>query len=232
MRPRAPGLDAKADLVAVVRMLERAGLIDYSGHCSARRGKDAFYINSGASVRNALTPADIVAVTLDGTLVEGAAKPPLEFHIHAEIYRAYPDVGAVLHTHPPWSTMLTMTGVKYEAVCAQGVLPGDVPVLDSPLSVNTQDLGARLAATLDGARAVLLKSHGAVVVGADLVEAFALAIYLEENAHRQYMALQIGRPYVFSQSERETCRANLWSRSLFMKAWEYHRARLGSSARE
>lgn len=226
MSPQAAVPDTREDLVAAIRMLEAAGLIDYSGHCSARRDAGTFYINSGASVRNALTAADIVAVNLDGALVEGAARPPLEFHIHAEIYRARPDVCAVLHTHPRWSTMLTMTGVKYEPVCAQGVLPGDVPVMDSPLSVNTAALGASLAAALGGARAVLLKSHGAVVAGADLVEAFALAIYLEENARRQYMALQVGKPYLFSESERETSRANLWSRSLFMKVWEYHRSRL------
>ena len=208
-------------------MLEGAGLIDYSGHGSARRDAGSFYINSGASVRNALTAADIVAVTLEGALVEGAARPPLEFHIHAEIYRARPDVCAVLHTHPRWSTMLTMTGVKYEPVCAQGVLPGDVPVMDSPLSVNTPELGSRLAVALGGARAVLLKSHGAVIVGADVVEAFALAIYLEENARRQYMARQIGKPYVFSESEQQACRNNLWSPSLFRKVWDYHRSTLG-----
>lgn len=219
--------DARGELAAAIRMLEGAGLIDYSGHCSARRDAGTFYINSGASVRNALTAADIVAVNLDGTLVEGAARPPLEFPIHAEIYRARPDVGAVLHTHPRWSTLLTMTGVTYAPVCAQGVLPGDVPVMDSPLSVNTPELGAKLAVALGGGRAVLLKSHGAVVAGADVVEAFALAIYLEDNARRQYMALQIGKPYVFTESERETSRRNLWSRSLFMKVWEYHRSRLG-----
>ncbi len=72
----------------------------------------------------------------------------------------------------------------------------------------------------------LLKSHGAVVVGADLIECFALAAYLEENAQRQYMALQIGEPYVFSVEEQQACRANLWSKSLFTKAWEHYRSKL------
>ena len=76
----------------------------------------------------------------------------------------------------------------------QGALLGDVPVLDSPLSVNTREMGARAAATLGAGPALLLKSHGAVVVGAGVIECFALAIYLEENAYRQYLALQIGSP--------------------------------------
>ena len=60
----------KAQLVDAIRMLERAGIIDHNGHCSARRDADAFYINSGASVRGALDVGDIVTVGLDGQLLE------------------------------------------------------------------------------------------------------------------------------------------------------------------
>jgi L-fuculose-phosphate aldolase len=101
----------KQQLVEAIRMLERAGYIDHNGHCSARRGENSFFINSGASVRGALTTDDLVAVDLAGNLVEGTARPPLEYHIHSEAYRARPDVNAVMHTHPQWSRFLTMTGV-------------------------------------------------------------------------------------------------------------------------
>ena len=216
----------KQQLVDAIRMLERAGLIDHNGHCSARRDANAFYINSGASVRGALTVEDIVTVDLDGNLVEGSARPPLEFHIHSEVYRARPDVNAVMHTHPQWSTFLTMTGVKYKAVYAQGVLLGDIPLMDSPLSVNTKPMGEKLAATLGRGPAALLKAHGAVTVGADVVEAFVLAAYLEENAYRQYMAMQIGEPYVFSEAEQQACREKLWSPGLFKKTWDHYRSKL------
>jgi ribulose-5-phosphate 4-epimerase/fuculose-1-phosphate aldolase len=214
-------------LVDAIRMLTHAELVDYSGHCSARRDDQSFYINSGASIRSALTAEDIVAVDLDGELQEGTARPPLEFPLHGEIYRARPDVRVVMHTHPKWSTLLTMVGVRFRPVFPQGALLGDVPVLDSPLSVNTRDMGARAAAVLGGGPALLLKSHGAVVVGADIVECFALAIYLEENACRQYMAMQIGSPYVFSDAEQEACRARLGSPALFQKAWDHYRVKLG-----
>ena len=226
MSDPVPDPDVRHRLADAIRMLERGELMDHSGHASARRDQGSFYINSGASVRSALTAADIVAVDLEGSLLEGTAKPPLELYIHAEIYRVRPDVNAIMHTHPRWSTALTMTGVPYRPVYAQGVLLGDIPILDSPLSVNTKAMGERLAASLGGAHAVLLKSHGAVIVGTDVTEAFALAIYLEENARRQHLALQIGEPYVFSESEREACRKNLWTRPLFAKAWEYHRLKL------
>jgi L-fuculose-phosphate aldolase len=217
----------KQTLVDAIRMLERAEIIDHNGHCSARRDSQSFYINSGASVRGTLTVDDIVTVDLDGRLVEGSANPPLEFHIHSEVYRARPDVNAVMHTHPRWSTFLTMVGEKFKVVYAQGALLGDIPLLDSPLSVNTKPMGEKLAATLGQGPAALLKAHGVVVVGADIVECFALAAYVEENAYRQYMAMQIGEPYVFSDAEQHACRGKLRSPSLFKKTWDHYHSKLG-----
>ena len=216
----------KQQLVDAIRMLERAGYVDHNGHGSVRRDATSFFINSGASVRGTLTPDDIVAVDLDGNLVDGTARPPLEYHIHSEIYRARPDVNAVLHTHPQWSTFLTMVGAPFRLVYAQGVLLGDMPVLDSPLSINTKAMGEKLAQSLGGRPAVLLKAHGAVVVGSDMVECFALAAYVEENAYRQYMAMQIGEPYVFSEAEQEASRTKLWSPSLFRKTWDHYHSKL------
>jgi L-ribulose-5-phosphate 4-epimerase len=216
----------KQQLVDAIRMLERAGCIDHNGHCSARRDATSFYVNSGASVRGTLTVDDIVTVDLDGKLVEGTAKPPLEYHIHSEIYRARPDINAVMHTHPQWSTFLTMAGEKYKPVYAQGVLLGDMPVMDSVLSINTKPMGEKLAKILDRGPAVLLKAHGVVVVGADIVECFALAAYVEENSYRQYMAMQIGKPYEFSENEQKVSREKLWTAGLFKKTWDHYYSKI------
>ena len=218
--------EVKPLLVDAIRMLACADIVDHSGHGSARRDGGSFYINSAASARRALTTDDIVTIDFDGHLLEGSARPPLEFHIHSEIYRVRPDVHAVMHTHPRWSTFLTMVGAGYRAVYAQGALLGNIPLLDSPLSVNTRPMGERVAATLARGPAVLLKSHGAVVVGSDTVECFALAAYLEENAYRQYMAMQIGDPYVFSEAEQQAFRERLWTPDLFRKTWDHYHSKL------
>jgi ribulose-5-phosphate 4-epimerase/fuculose-1-phosphate aldolase len=101
-----------------------------------------------------------------------------------------------------------------------------MPVLDSPNSINNPVMAARLADTLGLGPAAMMKSHGAVTVGKDLVEAFVLANYMEENAYRQYMALQIGKPYSFSQQEIEMCREKLWNTSLFKRTWDHFRSKL------
>jgi ribulose-5-phosphate 4-epimerase/fuculose-1-phosphate aldolase len=226
MKPDAKPVEVRQQLVDAIRMLARADIVDHSGHGSARRDGESCYINSAASARGVLTTDDIVTIDLDGNPIEGAARPPFEFHIHSEIYRVRPDVHAVMHTHPRWSTFLTMVGAPYRAVYAQGALLGDIPLLDSPLSVNTRPMGERVAATLGGGPAVLLKSHGAVVVGSDIVECFALAAYLEENAYRQYMAMQIGDPYVFSLAEQRAFLERLWTPALFRKTWDHYRSKL------
>jgi L-fuculose-phosphate aldolase len=218
--------DGKEQLVDCIRMLERAGYIDHNGHCSIRRDASSLYINSGASERSSLTTEDIVSIDLDGNLLEGSARPPLEFHIHSEIYRARADVNAVAHTHPRYSTYLTMTGHRPMAVYAQGVLVSDAPIMDTPMSVNTKEMGKRLAAELGRGPAVLLKAHGVVAVGVDMRECFALAAYVEENAERQYMAMQIGDPYVFSSAEQQASREKLWKANLFQKTWDYYHAKL------
>ncbi|KKM17311.1 hypothetical protein LCGC14_1677020, partial [marine sediment metagenome] len=181
----------KADLALCLRMLEHQGIIDFNGHASIRVG-DRILINVGAAQRSRLTADDICTIDMDGTLIEGRGKPPLEFHLHAGLYRARPDAQAIVHAHPQWSTYLTMTGHDYLPVFAQGTLLHPLPVLDTPDSINSPQMAARLAKVLGDRPAALMKSHGAVTLGADITEAFVLIAYLEENARRQHMALQIG----------------------------------------
>ena len=216
----------KQQLVDAIRMLERAGIVTHSGHCSARRDAASFFVNSGGSVRSSLTVDDIVTVDLDGNLIEGSDRPPLEFHIHSELYRARPDVNAVMHTHPQWSTFLTMTGTPYKRVYAPAVLPGEMDVLDSPMPLNTRRMGERLAAAVGQNCAALIKAHGAVTVGADIVEAFVRAAYLEENAYRQYMAMRAGEPYVFNDAEQQACGEMPSSAPLFKNTWDHYFSQL------
>ena len=220
-------MELKQQLVDCIRMLEQSDIIDYNGHASIRVGDDRLLTNIGSCQRSQLKAGDICTIDMEGNVIEGNGKPPLEFHLHAGIYRARADVKAVVHAHPKWSTFLTMVGESYQPVYAQGSLVYPMPVLDSPNSINNRAMADRLAATLGDRPAAMMKSHGAVTVGKDIVEAFVLANYLEENAYRQYMALQIGKPYAFSEQEVALCREKLWTTSLFKRTWDHFRAKLG-----
>ncbi len=216
----------KQQLVDCIRMLEQSDIIDYNGHASIRAGEGRMFINIGSCQRAKLTTADICTIDMDGNLIEGNGKPPLEFHLHAGIYKARADVQAIVHAHPKWSTFLTMTGHNYLPVYAQGSLVYPVPVLDSAASINNPIMSARLNETLGDRPAAMMKSHGAVTVGKSILEAFVLANYLEENAYRQYMAMQIGKPYCLSEYEMMQAREKLWTETLFLRTWEHFRSKL------
>ncbi|MDH4190640.1 MAG: class II aldolase/adducin family protein [Betaproteobacteria bacterium] len=219
--------ELKQQLVDCIRMLEHSDIIDYNGHCSLRLDDGRILINSGSCQRSRLTVEDLCTIDLEANQVEGKGKAPLERHLHCGIYRLRAEVRAIVHAHPKWSTFLTMTGNAYQPVYAQGALVYPVPLLDSPNSINNRTMADRLAATLGERPAALMKSHGAVTVGKDIVEAFVLANYMEENAYRQYMALQIGKPYAFSAEEIALCREKLWNADLFRRTWDHFRAKLG-----
>jgi Class II Aldolase and Adducin N-terminal domain len=103
-------------LATASRILYHQGLVDYLGHASARvPGTDRVLIkprhSAGVHGLNTVTADRMVVIGLDGQLLEGKEEPPSERFIHTEIYRARPDVGSVVHTHQPMSTLMGIVGL-------------------------------------------------------------------------------------------------------------------------
>ncbi len=215
----------RQQLTQGISILERLGIIDFNGHFSVRLDDGNILINTGSSVRSAIGPEDFVIVGADGEIFEESPRPPAELPLHVAIYRARTDVQAVVHGHPQWSTLLSSTGRPYEVTMAQGALLGEVPMFSSPLSMNNSEIGNALAEMLGNGRAALLRGHGSVVVGQDVLEATVLAIYLELNAERQVRAATLGKPYVFSDDEIRAFQEGLEKRGLFEKCWNYYLAK-------
>jgi len=223
-------LEQKQQLVRCIRMLERSGIMDYNGHASIRLPEGRMLINIGNCQRSQLTVDDICTIDLDGNIIEGNGKPPLEFHLHAGVYKVRSDVDAVIHCHPNWSTILSTAGVEYLPVYAQGSLVYPLPVLDSPDSINNPVMAKRLTDSLGDGPAALMKAHGAATVGKTIVDAFVLLNYLEDNSQRQYMSAQIGTPYCFTAEELALCREKLWNDTLFKRTWDHFSAKLDAGA--
>lgn len=217
---------SRQKLALALAMLEREEIIDFNGHFSARlpdgRG---LLINAADSVRSRIREGDFIEIDFDGRTLAGARTPPMEFHLHAQIYLRRPDVHAVVHTHPRWSTVLTTVGQAWQPVTMQAAVLGAVPVFDKTASINSVALGREVAEFLGDAKAALMRRHGAVTVAASVSDAFVQAIYLEENAHRQYLALQIGKPQALSDDECALIGRNLSRPVLLQKVWDYHAAK-------
>ena len=221
-----PIAELRRTLALALAMLEREDIIDFNGHCSARlpdgRG---LLINAADSVRSRIAPADFIEVGFDGRVLDGTRTPPMEFHLHAQLYLARTDVQAVIHSHPRWSTVLTTTGHAWQPVTMQAAVLGPVATFDQTASINTAALGIEVAAFLGGAKAALMRRHGAVTVAASITDAFVQSIYLEENAHRQHLALQIGTPQPLAADECAVIGRNLARPALLQKAWDYYAAK-------
>jgi ribulose-5-phosphate 4-epimerase/fuculose-1-phosphate aldolase len=202
---------ALRDLVAAAgRVLYQRGLVDYLGHCSVRvPGTDQVIIKPKHSVRTrslgTLQGADMVVIDLDGNLIEGDQPPPAECCLHTEIYRARPDVRAVVHTHQPSATLLGVIGAPLLPVLhIPAVLTGGGAIASwpCPLLVTTPELGRSLAAALGGVALCHLVGHGIVSAAADLKAATVSAIALEDLAEVNLQILQTGRqPRVITPGE-------------------------------
>jgi L-fuculose-phosphate aldolase len=220
-------IELRQQLADALTMMERAEVIDFNGHMSCRLpGTANILINAGKSVRSDLSADDIVEIDLEGKPVGHDAAPPMEFPLHTAIYRARPDVNAVAHTHPLWSTLFSSVGEPVRPVTMQAAVMGPVQAFEKTASINQAQLAAELAGALGPHRVITLRSHGAVTVGADIVEAFVLAIYLEETARRQYLARAIGTPYALTADEVDSIGRNLRRPHLLKKVWDYHHAKL------
>src|SRR5690606_35983860 len=97
-----------------------------------------------------------------------------------------------------------------------------VPTYPDPRLVRSAAQGNALARTLGQHRACVMRSHGAVVVGERIRETFVASVYLEENARRQYMALQVGEPIGYTDEEITYVAAANWSDGPIQKAWDYY----------
>jgi L-fuculose-phosphate aldolase len=226
--------ELRSELALALRMLERHGIIDFNGHFSARLpdGRAGLLINAADSVRSAIRPEDFIAIDFEGRPLEGERTPPMEFHLHAQVYLRRPDVQAVVHTHPRWSTVLTTVGLPWLPVTMQAAVLGEVRTFPKTASINSAQLGGELAEFLGGAKAALMHRHGAVSVAASVVDAFVQAVYLEENANRQYLAQQIGTPQPLSAEECATIGRNLSRPALLRKVWDFHAAKAADDKTE
>jgi ribulose-5-phosphate 4-epimerase/fuculose-1-phosphate aldolase len=225
------------ELVALSgRVLYQQGLLDYLGHCSARvPGSERVIIKPKHSptVRglHSVGPDDLVVIDLEGNLLEGDAQPPAERFIHTEIYKARPDVTAVVHTHQPKGTLLGVIDAELKPVLhVPGVLAdrGNVASWPCPLLVTNQQMGAELAQALGTGRLCHLVGHGLVSVADDIRLATVAAIAVEQLADANLTILQTGRtPRVITDSELDTLEQTLASVD---GRWSYYLQILEESA--
>jgi ribulose-5-phosphate 4-epimerase/fuculose-1-phosphate aldolase len=209
-------------------------VLDGFGHVSVRRPDQPGRLLLSRSLAPALAKAeDILEYDLDCRPINAEGRASfLERFIHCEIYRARPDVMAVVHTHSQGVIPFANSTVPLRAMLhVAGFLAAGVPVFEirkhagmSNLLIADAALGQALAATLGDKAVVLMRGHGDVVVGPSVQVAVYRAIYTDANARLQAQALALGGEVTYLEKE-EGEKADQVQQQVVMRPWELWKQR-------
>ena len=224
-----------ADLAAAARILAARGVVDGFGHVSMRH-PDApdRYLMSRALAPARVTPADIVEYDLESESCDpNAPKGFLERFIHGQIYKARPDVCAVVHSHSPSVIPFGIAKAPMQACFHNAAfLAGGVPVFDisegygaTDMLVSDNDKGVALATCLADRPVALMRAHGSVATGPSLEVAVFRAVYTEVNARVQHWALALAEDgeTLATLNDDEGILADVPNQTAGLRAWELWR---------
>jgi HCOMODA/2-hydroxy-3-carboxy-muconic semialdehyde decarboxylase len=195
------------DFVAASRILAKHGVLDAWGHVSIRHPKNPErYLLSRARAAALVTADDILEFDLQSNPVDQRDRRIfLERYIHGEVYRARPDVNAVVHSHSPTMIPFSVTREPMKAIShIASFMAEEVPVweirdvgITHGLLVTNSQQGGALAKCLSERPIALMRGHGNVVVAPDLRRVVHRALYAEVNAKQLALARSFGRPITF-----------------------------------
>lgn len=196
----------RRDIVAACLWMNSSGLNQgTSGNISVRHG-DTMLISPSGVPYEQLEPEDIVAMTLTGDygsyLASGANVPSSEWRFHLDIMRARPDVGAIVHTHSLYATVMGCVRKDIPAVHYMIAAAGGPNIRCSAYATyGTAELSTAALAALEDRTCCILANHGMIATGPTLAKAQWLAVELETIAKQYYLTLCIGGPVLLSDAE-------------------------------
>ncbi|MBR1142449.1 class II aldolase/adducin family protein [Bradyrhizobium sp. AUGA SZCCT0431] len=148
-----------------------------------------------------MQPEQIVFMGLDGSF-DAAQRPSSEWRFHLDILRARPEVNAVVHAHPPYSTILAIMGLEIPPIHYMIAVAGGDTIRCAPYATfGTQELSEHAVRALEDRLACLLEHHGMIAVGPSLSKAMWLAVEVEALARQYHGCLQIGTPRLLPKAE-------------------------------
>jgi L-fuculose-phosphate aldolase len=200
----------RAAIVAKARWMNAAGFNQgTSGNISARY-KDVLLITPSATPYDAMTPDTIAALPLDGEdgSWSGPLNPSTEWRFHLDITRSRPDVGAIVHTHSTYATVLAIARKEIPACHYMIAAFGGATIRCAGYArYGTQELSDLALKALEGRNGCLLGNHGMLALGANLEKAMWHSMELETLARQYYLSLALGDPFILSDEQiAETAR--------------------------
>lgn len=218
------------------RIVALEGYLDLTlGHVSAREpGSRTIWIKRKGVGLDEVEPDDVIALDLDDEAAFEDADYHLESVMHAEVYRARPEVGSVIHGHPLYGTALGATDGDLAFLTHDAVLFTDGIGIydDGPSLVTEAHQGRAVAAALGQRRAVLLRNHGVCIAGEDIRWALLTAVTLERAIRFQVVAASLGTARPIPTASAELLRPQKYQDSFlddYWAAWERRVARASAA---
>ncbi|WP_300406045.1 class II aldolase/adducin family protein [Nocardioides sp.] len=177
---------------AARRLAEEGLLVGTAGNVSVRVGDLVAVTGSGVTLGVA-ERHDVVVVRLDGSYVEGALSPTSELDLHLGVYADRPEVGAVVHTHAPYSTAVACVLDELPVLHYQHLLLGGATRVAPYATFGSPELATHVRTALADRQAALMASHGSVAVGASLDAAVEHALLLEWLCALHHRASTLGQ---------------------------------------
>lgn len=190
--------DAEAAVVAAAKDMLRRGLVEgTAGNISARRADGAIVITPSSVDYNDMTIDDLVVVDGEGTVVRAAdgRNPSTEMALHLACYRAFDDVGSVIHSHPVWATMFAVAHEPIPAAVDEFAVycGGEIRCAQYAAS-GTPEVGRNAIAALEDRAAALIANHGLVAVAPRPDKALHVTALVERTAQIVWGARALGGP--------------------------------------
>ncbi|OBJ27868.1 L-fuculose-phosphate aldolase [Mycobacterium colombiense] len=189
--PETAVLDAAKDML-------RRGLVEgTAGNISARRADGNVVITPSSVDYRDMQLDDLVLVDADGSVLQAAEgrSPSSEMQLHLACYRAFDDIGSVIHSHPVWATMFAIAHESIPACIDEFAVycGGDVRCTEYAAS-GTPEVGSNAVAALEGRGAALIANHGLVAVGPRPDKVLHITALVERTAQIVWGARALGGP--------------------------------------
>ena len=164
--------------------------------------QDVMVITPTSVPYETITPEDMVVLRLDGGILEGNYRPSSEWRMHAAVYQAKPEVGAIIHTQSPYATAFAVNNRGIPTILIEMVpfLGGDVPLAKFAVP-GTRAVGDEAVKVLAERTGCLLANHGVLAIGASLEQAHIRAVYIEDAAKICSIAMANGPIVTMSEAD-------------------------------
>jgi L-fuculose-phosphate aldolase len=194
-------IEKRQAIIAACLEMNRLGINQgTSGNISVRH-EDHILITPTSTPYEQLTPADIVKLNMDGT-TEGPLQASSEWRFHRDIMAARPDVNAIVHAHPIYSTIIAIMGLDIPAIHYMVAVAGGEDIKCAPYATfGTSELSEHAVKALEGRKACLLEHHGIIATGTSLSKALWLSVEVETLARQYHGVLQLGQARVLPPEE-------------------------------